>query len=139
MEITEPVPRGLESALRQAVLEHAAAERRRSFVPTLWVGVPGLVRHGHQLDASEHYDHALRTDVVEAMVRRARRPGPIPLVWLTRPGPLDVQDVDLGWLAAVRTAAAELATRLPMVVVDRRSWRDPRSGVGRTWQRLRQR
>ena len=66
--------------------------------------------------------------------------GPEPsLVWLTRPGPLEIQDLDLHWLAAAAVAAGELGVGLRMVVVNRRSWRDPRTGVGREWKRLRPR
>ncbi len=134
--ITEPVPRALLALLRRAVLDHAAHEQRRVFPPTVHVGVPGLVQATLEL-GDQRLDHALRTDAIEAMVRRARRPGPAPLVWLTRRGELDVQDVDLAWLAATRSAAGELDVVLPMVVVNRRCWREPSTGVGRTWTRLR--
>lgn len=140
MEITEPVPRSLEVMLRRAVLDHHTTETRRRFPPVLHVGVPGLVTRSYEADPREPHDLALRTDVVSALVRRTRRPGPAPLVWLARPGPLTdhPHDGDLAWLAAVRSAGAELGLALPMVVVDRRSWRDPRSGVGRSWARLRE-
>lgn len=134
--ITDPVPRALLALLRRAVLDHAAGEQRRVFPPTVHVGVPGAVQATLEL-GDQRLDHALRTDVVEAMVRRIRRPGPTPLVWLTRRGELDVQDVDLAWLAATRAAAGELGVVLPMVVVNRRCWREPSTGVGRTWARLR--
>lgn len=138
MEITEPVPAALQRLLRQAVLDHATGERRRVFPPVLNVGVPGLVATAFEAGPHDMLDHALRCDVVEAMVRRCRRPGPPPLVWLTRRGDLSVQqDIDLAWLAAARSAGGELGTRLPIVVVNRRCWRDPGTGVGRTWQRLR--
>lgn len=139
--IVEPVPNGLERLLRRAVLDHATSESRRVFDPSVHVGVPGLVTTRFELPAELEatLDHALRVDVLEAMVRRVRRPGPPPLVWVTRRGPLDLSDADLAWLAATGTAAAELATSLPMVIVERHGWRDPRTGVGRTWRRLRQR
>ena len=73
------------------------------------------------------------------MLRRTTTSRRAPLVWLTRPGELDLQDVDAAWLAAARTAYAEAAAPLTMVVVTRRGWRDPRSGVRREWKRLRQR
>ena len=112
------------------------------------VGTPGGAVATFALDDSREgprLDHALRTDVLEAMVRRADRadrgassgPGRTLLVWLTRPGPLEPRDVDLAWLAATRAAAAELGRVLPMVVVNRRSWRDPATGVAREWTRLR--
>ncbi len=61
------------------------------------------------------------------------------MTWLTRPGPLDVQDVDLAWLRAVTAVNGETERDLAYVVVTRDGWRDPRSGAGRTWLRLRQR
>jgi hypothetical protein len=61
------------------------------------------------------------------------------MVWLTRAGPLDLQDVDAAWLAAARIATAEAGVSLTMVVVTRHGWLDPRSGVRREWKRLRQR
>ena len=60
-------------------------------------------------------------------------------MWLTRAGPLDLQDVDAAWLAAARTAASEAGVALTMVVVTRRGWCDPRSGARREWKRLRDR
>lgn len=144
--IQEPVDRRLQAVLRRAVLDHVASERRRSFTPLLHVGCPG----GPQTvfaPADEPADQGLRTDVVAALLRRTARtgpaavPGPLaaPLVWLTRPGDLVLQDLDVAWLAACRAAGAEAGRSLALVVVTRRGWRDPRSGVGRTWQRLRPR
>jgi hypothetical protein len=48
-----------------------------------------------------------------------------------------VQDVDARWLAAARASYAEAGLPLTFVVVNRRGWRDPRSGLGRTWARVR--
>lgn len=133
--IVEPVPDALHLLLRKAVLELVDGERRRQFPPVLHVGMPGGSAATFEPGA-EPLDQALRADVVEALVRRMPAP---PLVWLTRPGPLDTQDLDLHWLAATAAAARELGVGLRMVVVNRRSWRDPRTGVGREWQRLRRR
>ena len=69
--------------------------------------------------------------------RRQEAPWPAPWVWLTRSGELALHDLDVAWLAAAATAYAEAGADLTMVVVTRRGWRDPRSGVGRTWVRLR--
>ena len=86
-------------------------------------------------------DPGLRTDVVAALrVRAARGLGDgadEPLVWLTRTGALELQDVDARWLAAARSAYDEAGARLAFVVVNREGWRDPRSGLTRTWVRLR--
>ena len=136
--VVDPVPDALARLLRRAVLDHGRSESRRVFPPVVHVGVPGLVRVAVEL-GDHPLDLALRTDALEAMVRRTRRPGPAPLVWLTRRGGLEVADVDLAWLAAARTASAELGRPLPLVVVTRRGWRDPGTGVGRTWVRLRER
>lgn len=137
--IVEPVPRPLLALLRRAVLDHATAEGRRTFPATLHVGVPGRVEAAFTLAPGEEADHALRVDVVAAMLRRTQRRGATPLVWFTRAGNLaELQDADLAWCAATRAAGAELGRHLPYVVVNRRSWRDLRSGVGREWQRLRQ-
>ena len=65
--------------------------------------------------------------------------GAIPMLWLTRSGPLEAGDLDLAWLAAARSASAEAGVDLMLVVVTRRGWFDPRSGVRRVWQRLRDR
>ena len=58
-------------------------------------------------------------------------------MWLTRSGGLELQDVDARWLAATRAAYDEARAPLAFVVVNRRGWRDPRSGLSRTWVRLR--
>lgn len=138
--IVEPVSRVLHLRLRQAVLDHAHRERRRVFASVLRVGLPGEREGGFEVRPEESLDHALRVDVVSALVRRTHRPGATPLVWLTRPGDLlEEHTADLEWLAATRAAGGELGRHLPYVVVNRRSWRDPATGVGRSWQRLRER
>jgi predicted dienelactone hydrolase len=139
--IVEPVARGLYVRLRRAVLDHARTERRRRvFPPVLHVGSPGLTVAEFAIEPADPTDQALRTDIVSAMLRLAARRGDTPLVWLSRPGaPSEVRDVDLEWLAATRAAGAELGRHLPFVVINRRAWRDPRTGVGRVWQRLRDR
>jgi hypothetical protein len=88
-------------------------------------------------DPAEALDQALRCEVLAALLRRGRA-DPV-MAWLTRPGDLAVQDVDLAWLRAVTTVGEEVGRVLPYVVVTRAGWRDPRSGVGRTWRRLRER
>lgn len=137
--IQEPVTRAAATVLRRAVLDHAVSERRRSFPALLHVGVPGGVEEVAVADPDDLLDHTLRTDLVAALLRRTRRPGFVPLLWLTRPGPLDLQDVDVAWLAAARAASAEAGVGLTLVVVTRRGWADPRSGVHREWKRLRRR
>ena len=135
--IGEPVCPHLHATLRRAVLEHVTSERRRAFPPLLHVGTPGGPQALFATDPADPMDQALRTDVVAAMLARQRTTSVAPLVWLTRPGDLCLQDVDAAWLAAARGVAAEAGLPLTMVVVTRRGWWDPRSGATRTWRRLR--
>jgi hypothetical protein len=135
--LTEPLERSLDRLLRRAVLDHATGERRRAHLPLLHVGEPGGRHLVFPVRPDEPADHALRTDIVAALRHRAGVDRP--LVWLTRPGDLSLQDVDARWLAGARQAYAEAAAPLVFVVVNRHGWRDPRSGVGRSWQRLRPR
>lgn len=136
--LVEPVAPRLAALLRQAVLDHATSEPRRSFPARLHVGLPGGAQRVLALGA-ERTDHSLRTDVVAAMLSRAPAGGDEPMVWLTRPGELDLQDVDAQWLAAALAATGEAGRPLTMVVVNRHGWRDPRSGTARRWKRLRRR
>jgi hypothetical protein len=102
----------------------------------LQVGVPGGRVASLPVGPAEPTDPGLRTDIVAALrVRAGARPDQ--LVWLTRSGGLELQDVDARWLAASRAAYGEARAPLTFVVVNRRGWRDPRSGLGRTWARLR--
>ena len=75
----------------------------------------------------------------DVLARVVRRSGADPIIWLTRPGGFELQDVDAQWLAAARAATAEAALGLTLVVVTRHGWTDPRSGVRREWKRLRAR
>lgn len=127
--------------LRRAVREHAAAERRAHFVPILHVGVPGEPHEVFAAAPDEPADQALRADVVAAMRVRADRRTPAgsppPLVWLTRGGDLEVQDVDVAWFAAARQAYGEADVALRFAVVNRHGWHDPGTGVRRRWARAR--
>jgi hypothetical protein len=134
----EPVAPRLAVLLRRAVLDHATSEPRRHFPARLHVGTPGAAQRVLAL-GDEPTDHSLRTDVVAAMLSRTRDEGVGPVVWLTRPGELDLQDVDAHWLAAALAATGEASRPLTMVVVNRHGWRDPRSGLARHWKRLRRR
>lgn len=139
--LLEPLPVDLERLLRRIVLEHAGSERRRRHTPLLHVGRPGAEAI-HPVRADEPVDHALRADIVAAMVRRVRMRAPEaagPLVWLTRGGPPGVQDIDAAWLASAAQAYGEAGLELVFVVVGRHGWFDPRSGVRRSWVRLRSR
>jgi hypothetical protein len=136
--LVEPLAVALRRSLRQAVLDHAVAERRQVHLALLHVGLPGARQAVHPVRPDEPSDQALRADVVAAMVRRVGMAG-TPLVWLTRPGDLVDQDVDLAWLAAARQAFGEAGLTLVFVVVNRHGWRDPRSGLGASWVRIRPR
>lgn len=133
--LVDPLDRGLDRLLRRAVLDHATSERRRSHLAILHVGEPGGRQLLFPVRPDEPTDQALRADVVAVM--RARAGGDRALVWLTRPGELALQDVDARWLSAARQAYAEAVVPLVFVVVNRHGWRDPRSGLVRTWRRLR--
>ncbi len=135
--LVEPLPAPLAASLRRAVLDHALSERRRHFTPALHVGTPGGPQAVLALERGERLDHSLRCDMVAALLARASRESPDPLVWLTRGGDLELQDVDALWLAAARAASAEVGSPLTLVVVNRHGWHDPRSGLGRQWRRLR--
>lgn len=141
--IHEPLSRPLYIVLRRAVADHAARERRRIHPALLHVGWPGGPEDVFVIGGGEELDHALRCDVVAALLHTARRHAPVagavPMLWLTRSGPLEVGDLDLAWLAAARSASAEAALDLVLVVVTRRGWLDPRTGVRRDWKRLRER
>lgn len=134
--LREPVDRAVQRLLRQAVLDHASSEHRKVFPPALHVGVPGAASRRFEIE--ESLDHALRVDIVETMLRRAVEKQVVPLLWLTRRGPMAAHDVDAAWSAAVHAAGGELGLGLGLVVVTRHSWHDPRSGVCRTWKRIRQ-
>lgn len=135
--LATPVPAAVQARLRRAVLDHGRAERRRVHPAVVHVGSPGGAEYTFEVRPGKADDHGLRTDVVAALLARARRTEEAPLVWLTRPGPLHVQDVDAEWLAAAWAAYAEAGVPMTMVVANRHGWRDPRSGVGRVWTRLR--
>jgi hypothetical protein len=134
--LTEPLPARVRSLLRRAVHDHAMSERRRVFPPVLHVGVPDARVASLALDTAAPTDPGLRTDLVAALRVRAAAAHD-ELVWLTRRGGLELQDVDVQWLAAARGAYDEARAPLAFVVVTRHGWRDPRSGLGQTWTRVR--
>jgi hypothetical protein len=135
--IEEPVAKPMATTLRRAVLDHVRSETRRNYPALLHVGVPGRSEEVFAAHSTESLDHSLRTDIIAAMVHTARRTGIVPMLWLTRPGPFKLQDVDAGWLAAARAATSEAGVTLTLVVVTRKGWWDPRSDVRREWKRLR--
>lgn len=142
--VTEPVPRPLARLLREAVLTHVTGERRRNGPAVLHAGVPGGAERTFTVSPRDALDHALRVDVVEALVRPGVDAGRVPLLWLTRresagEGASGEAQVDRDWVAAVTAAGHELGVVLDLVVVTRHGWRDPRTGVCRRWKRIRRR
>lgn len=133
-ELRAPVPPRDRRLLRLAVLALATGEHRRHVPPLLHLGTPG----GREVVVpdGDGWDHGLRTELAGAALRALGDP---PWAWLTRGGPLSLQDVDVAWLGPVLTAAAERGADLAFVIVTRHGWRDPRSGVEQRWRRIRQR
>ncbi|MCF6377583.1 hypothetical protein L2K70_08205 [Nocardioides KLBMP 9356] len=132
-----PVDRATHRVLRAAVVELVEGEDRRRFPVALHAGVPG--RSVVHVDSPPLSDAGGRADVALALVARARALGPRSVVWLTRPGELSPHDDDLRWLGPVSWACSSLGEPLGLVVVTRRGWFDPVSGVRREWRRLRRR
>lgn len=138
--LREPVPAHERARWRVAVAELTVLTRgRRLFAPTLHAGAPGGPQESFVPAPAHELDQALRTDLVVALLDRALTHGSAPALWLTRCGELAVHDEDAAWLAATEGASLECELTLPLVIVTRRGWRDPRTGVRREWRRLRQR
>lgn len=132
-----PIDRYTHRVLRAATLELVEAESRRRFPVILHAGEPGRsVRH---VEDPPLGDPGLRADVALALLRQAGVLTERPCLWLTRPGELTPHDDDLRWVGPTRWAAAALGSPTALVVVTRRGWFDPVSGVRREWRRLRSR
>ena len=132
-EIELPPPR----SLRLAVWHLRRDEVRRRFPPRLHLGVPGAQQVAFDDLAADRLDAALRTEIAAALLSRARELTDRPAAWLTREGELTPHDADLAWLAAVEAATGEAGLLVPMLVVTRRGWYDPRTDARREWKRLR--
>src|SRR3954464_15699004 len=100
--LREPLPVTERRLLRTAVLQLARNDHRRHIRPVLHVGVPGGPTS--TVDDDTSWDHGLRTEIVGAALRALRDP---PWVWVTRSGPLSLQDVDAAWLGPTGAAAGE--------------------------------
>lgn len=136
--LVEPLPRALRHGLRAVVFELLALGRVRRFPATLSVGVPGGERVVWRIDPPDHdEDHALRAEIVGALLLRARDLSDAPVCWLTRPGVPQWHDLDAAWLAPAASACAEAGVPLTWVVVTRHTWWDPRSDLSRRWLRPR--
>lgn len=134
MALQAPIERSTHTVLRAAVLDLVESEARRRFPTVLHAGIPG--RSARHVD-DRPLDPGVRADIALALLRRAGAATSAPHVWITRPGELSVHDEDLLWLAPVAWAAAALGQQAGLVVVTRRGWFDPVSGVRREWRRLR--
>jgi hypothetical protein len=132
--LVDPLPLADRRVLRTAVLLLATTDRRRHVPPALHVGLPGGPTWTIADDPT--WDHGLRTEIVGAALRARRDPS---WVWVTRSGPLSMQDVDAAWLGPTASAAAERGVDPAYVVVTRRGWLDPRSGLLQEWKRFRRR
>jgi hypothetical protein len=132
-----PIERHTHTVLRAATLELVEEQRQRRFPTTLHAGVPG--RCARHVEDPPLTDAGIRADVVLALLRQAQGLTPRPHLWLTRPGELSPHDDDLRWLGPATWACASLGLPLGLVVVTRRGWFDPVSGVRREWRRLRRR
>ena len=130
----EPLPLPQRRVLRAAVLQLATTDHRRHVPPSLHVGAPGGPTTTVRDDAT--WDHGLRTEIAGAVLRAARDPF---WIWVTRSGPLTLQDVDAAWLGPVVAATGERGVDAAYVVVTRHGWLDPRSGLTQEWQRIRDR
>jgi hypothetical protein len=75
--VHEPLTRALQTVLRRAVADHAAREPRRVYPPLLHVGWPGGPEDVFVVAPDEQLDHALRTDVVAALLHTSRRRAPV--------------------------------------------------------------
>lgn len=124
-----------ERRARAAVLDLARSEVRRRHPTLLRVGDPcGDV---DVVAEDPEWDHALRTDLLTALLWRRREDDP--LVWLTRTGTLAWQDVDQRWYAAFLASREEVGIDARLLVVTRHGWHDPSCGATRTWRRIRDR
>lgn len=139
--LVAPLPFPVRSMLRAATVDHLRSERRALFPATIHVGTPGAFRVSTPV-ADIAAEFATTADTIHAMVRCAERtgvstPSGIPWVWLTRSGEAGADALDFTLLAPTMHAYAEAGQPLTFFVVTRRSWHDPRSGLQRSWTRLR--
>jgi hypothetical protein len=102
-----------------------AGETRPTFDPSVQVGLLGGERVGFVLRAKDRpvLDAALLRDVALRLVEES--PGTWRTSWVQRPGAPETHDLDLQWLAAVRSAFGSHDRRLDgCFTVTRTGWRD---------------
>jgi hypothetical protein len=142
-----PLPPIAAGILRSAVARLRESKPRRSFPVAVHVGGFGAPYPSFVELSGEPLDHALRTEVAaallsrallsRALLSRAQATGAELSLWLSRPGELETEDVDLRWYAAATAAYREAGVALVMVVLTPRGWRQPATGGGVAWKRLR--
>ncbi len=143
--IREPVDQTLARRLREVVIAYRRAwcggDRATLQVTCPAAGVdPRAAEAVHRVEPGDPDDHAVRTDVVAALLRRvgATIETP-PELYVLRGARLAPEDLDVAWTAAAAAACAEAGLPMTLVVVTRRGWCDPRTGVRREWRRPRAR
>jgi len=139
MPVTAPITRTQHTMFRAAVLCFKETAPRGRAPVTLHVGVPDQAFASHVVLPRQALDQALRTDIAAALLQRTSAQSPHRWGWLTRVGTLALHDADVVWSAAWYAACAEAEVDVPLMIVTRTGWRDPRTGVRREWSRLRRR
>ena len=134
--LVQPLPAETLAWWRATVLE-LRTDVRRVFAPLLHAGTPGGRNFTAPVRFEGEVDQGLQVDLARVLIERARGAGAFSALWLTRSGSLDLHDLDAMWCAASVRACREAGVDDTFVVVTRPGWRDPRSGVERTWKRLR--
>lgn len=131
--MTPPIPLAGQIHLAMRTFATSAGTARK--LPThLHVGTPA----GPHLSIPEQrwYDAGLRADLVVRALDGLDVPDPC--CWVTRPGELVANDVDVAWLSAARAAFARHAVALPgFFVVTRRGWMDLTTQQVHQWDRVR--
>ncbi len=112
---------------------------RSRFAPLLHVGLPGRPERSRTVAEAGLSDHGLRASAVAALLEVLGEDdqATTPWTWLTRTGTTSWHDVDAEWLGPTLQAYSEAGLSPTFLVLTRHGWLDPRSGVGRTWKRLR--
>lgn len=143
MPVLAPITRTQHVVFRAAVLSFKESAPRGRAPMSLHVGVPDTANACHVVlpgqALGQALDQALRTDIAAGLLQRTAAQAPDRWGWLARVGSLALHDADVVWSAAWYAACAEGEVDVPFVVVTRTGWRDPRTGVGREWSRLRRR
>ncbi len=142
MPLSAPITHTQHVVFRAAVIDFKERSPRGRVPVAVHVGRPGgdertVARH--VVEPGQELDQALRTDIAAALLQRTSASAPHRWAWLTRSGSLELHDADVAWCAAWYAACAEGDVDVPLLVVTRTGWCDPRTGVTRAWSRLRRR